>query len=80
MLAFRINVFAFCSLAFFEVSHSQAFSSLVAVQATVSTVRAASGSQLAECDAFDLLRLRMRRKNKSNSKQEDRAIFELQMH
>ena len=72
MRAFRINVFAFCSLAFFEVSHSQAFSSLIAVQATVS---AASGSQLAECDAFDLLRLRMRRQiSQTQSKTTERFL------
>ena len=74
MRAFRINVFAFCSLAFFEVSHSQAFSSLIA-QAVQATVSAASGSQLAECDAFDLLRLRMRRQiSQTQSKTTERFL------
>ena len=72
MRAFRVNVFAFCSLAFFEVGHSRAFWSLTAVQATVN---AASGSHLAECDALHLLRLLMRRQiSQTQSKQTERFL------
>ena len=72
MRAFRINVFAFYSLAFFEVGHSRAFSSLTAVQATVN---AASGSQRAHSDALHLLRFRMRRQiSQTQSQQTERFL------
>jgi hypothetical protein len=74
MRAFRVNVFAFCSLAFFEVGHSRAFWSLTAVQVQA-TVNAASGSHLADCYALHLLSLLMRRQiSQTQSKQAERFL------
>ena len=76
MRAFRINVFAFCSLAFFEVGHtgSRAFSSLTAVTCC-SIYYSKHGEWQPECDALHLLRWRMRRQiSQTQSKQTERFL------